>query len=53
MVHVAKIIEIIGSSDKGWEDAPQVAVDEAKKTIHGITGLEINDMTAKVRSKHR
>jgi len=48
MVHVAKIIEIIGSSDKGWEDAAQVAVDEAKKTIHGITGLEITDMTAKV-----
>ena len=48
MVHVAKIIEIIGSSDKGWEDAAQVAIDEAKKTIHGITGLEINDMTAKV-----
>jgi flavin-binding protein dodecin len=48
MVHVAKIIEIIGSSDKGWEDAAQVAVDEAKKTIHGITGVEITDMTAKV-----
>jgi flavin-binding protein dodecin len=48
MVHVAKIIEIIGSSDKGWEDAAQVALDEAKKTIHGITGLEITDMTAKV-----
>jgi len=31
MVHVAKIIEIIGSSDKGWEEAAQVAVDEAKK----------------------
>jgi flavin-binding protein dodecin len=50
MVHVAKIIEIIGSSDKGWEDAAQVAIDEAKKTIHGITGLEITDMTAKVDS---
>jgi dodecin len=48
MVHVAKIIEIIGSSDKGWEEAAQVAVDEAKKTIHGITGVEISDMTAKV-----
>lgn len=48
MVHVAKIIEIIGSSDKGWEEAAQVAVDEAKKTIHGITGVEITDMTAKV-----
>jgi flavin-binding protein dodecin len=48
MVHVAKIVDIIGSSDKGWEDAEQVAIDEAKKTIHGITGLEIIDMTAKV-----
>jgi flavin-binding protein dodecin len=33
--HLAKIIEIIDSSDKGWEDAAQVAVDEAKKTLHG------------------
>lgn len=48
--HVAKIIEIIGSSDKGWEDAAQVAVDEAKKTIHGIHGIEVVDMTARVDS---
>jgi dodecin len=47
MTHVAKIVEIVGSSDKGWEDAAQVAVDEAKKTIHGIRGIE-TDMTAKV-----
>ena len=48
MTHVAKIVEIIGTSDKGWEEAAQVALDEAKKTIHGITGLEVTDMTAKV-----
>jgi dodecin len=48
MTHVAKIVEIIGSLDKGWEEAAQVAIDEAKKTIHGITGLEVTDMTAKV-----
>jgi flavin-binding protein dodecin len=48
MTHIAKIIEIIGSSEKGWEDAAQVAVDEAKKTLHGIHGIEITDMTAKV-----
>ena len=48
MVQIAKIIESIGSSDKGWEDAAQLAVDEGKKTIHGITGVEITDMTAKV-----
>ena len=26
---VAKIVEIVGNSDKGWEDAAQVAVMEA------------------------
>jgi flavin-binding protein dodecin len=48
MTHVAKIIEVVGSSDKGWQDAAQAALDEAKKTIHGITGVEVGDMTAKV-----
>jgi flavin-binding protein dodecin len=48
MVHVAEVLEIIGTSDKSWQDAAQAALDEAKKTIHGITGIEIKDMTAKV-----
>ena len=42
MTHVAKVIQIIGSSQSGWEEAAQVAID------HGIHGLEITDMTAKV-----
>ena len=48
MSHIAKVIEIIGSSESGWEQAAQVAIDEAKKTVHGIHGLEITDMTAKL-----
>ncbi|HKO63765.1 MAG TPA: dodecin family protein [Candidatus Nitrosocosmicus sp.] len=48
MTHVAKIIDIVGSSEKSWEDAAQVALAEATKTIHGITGIELTDMTAKV-----
>jgi flavin-binding protein dodecin len=48
MTHVAKVIEIIGNSDKSWQDAAQAALDEAKKTIHEITGIEVGDMTAKV-----
>ena len=48
MTHVAKIIELVGSSDKGWTEAVQVALDEAKKTVKDITGLEVNDMTASV-----
>ena len=42
--HVAKIVEIVGSSEKSWHDAAQVAVDEAKKTVRGIKGLEVQDM---------
>jgi dodecin len=48
MAHIAKVIEVIGGSDKGWEDAAQVAVEEARKTLHGIHGIEITDMTARV-----
>jgi dodecin len=48
MTNIAKVVEIIGGSDKGWTEAAQAALDEAKKTIHGITGLEVNDITAKV-----
>jgi flavin-binding protein dodecin len=46
MSSVAKIIEIIGISNKGWEDAAQTAVNEAKKTVHGIHGIKVQDMTA-------
>ena len=42
------LLQIVGSSDKSWQDAAQAALNEAKKTIHGITGVEIGDMTAKV-----
>jgi flavin-binding protein dodecin len=48
MTHIANVIELVGSSDKGWEDAAQVALTEATKTIHGITGIELTDMTARV-----
>ena len=49
--HIAKVLEVIGNSDKrSWQDAAQAALDEAKKTVHGITGIEITDMTAKVDS---
>jgi dodecin len=50
MTDIAKVIVIIGSSDKSWQDASLAALDEAKKTVHGITGIEITDMTAKVDS---
>ena len=47
MTDIANVIELVGSSDKSWQDADQVALEEAKKTIRGITGVEIGDMTEK------
>ena len=48
MTHVAEVVEIVGSSDKSWEDAARVALNEAAKTIRGITGIELTDMTSRV-----
>jgi dodecin len=45
---VAKIVEIVGTSEKSWEDAALVAIEEARKTIRGIRGIKVKDMTARV-----
>lgn len=49
MTRVAKVIELIGSSDKGWDDAVENAVKSAAKTLHGITGVEVVRWTAQVQ----
>ena len=49
MSNVAKVIELVGKSDKGWEDAAANAVKSAARTIHGISGVEVQNMTAKVK----
>lgn len=46
--YVAKVIEVIGTSEISWEDAAAQAVKAAARTLHGITGVEITNMTAKV-----
>jgi flavin-binding protein dodecin len=43
-----KVIELIGTSDKNWENAANNAVAEAHETLKGITGLEVVAQTAKV-----
>ena len=48
---LANIVELIGSSEKDWEDAAQIAITEAAKTIHGIKGVEVTDLTAHIDSK--
>jgi dodecin len=48
MTEIANVIELVGTSPQGWTEAAQTALDVAHKTLRGITGLEVNDITASV-----
>ncbi len=48
MTHIAKVIELVGSSSKGFDDAVRNAVAEAAKTVKNISGVDVLGMTAKV-----
>ena len=47
---VVKIIELVGSSPNGWNEAAQNAVTEASKTIKNIKGVHVKRCTAKVKN---
>jgi dodecin len=38
---VIKIIELVGESDLGWEDAMKQIIAEAQKTLRGITRIGV------------
>jgi flavin-binding protein dodecin len=48
-MNVAKVIELVGSSEEGWSEAADVAVRTASKSIKNITGIELVSMTAQVK----
>lgn len=43
-----KVIEVIGVSDRSWEDAVGQAVAKASESVKGITGVEVVAQTARV-----
>ena len=45
---IYKIIELVGSSPKSWEDAAKNAVDTAGKTLRNLRIAEITQMDMKV-----
>jgi hypothetical protein len=45
---VLKVIEIMASSEKSWEDAAASAVKTAGKTVKEIRSIYIQDMSAVV-----
>ncbi len=50
-MNLTKIIEVIGESNKSWEDAAKNAIITAMPTVKGITGLHIKNLTATINEK--
>ncbi|MDX6509426.1 MAG: dodecin [Gaiellaceae bacterium] len=48
MAQVAKVVTIIGSSPESFAKAADAAVQEASKTLRGITGADVVSMSALV-----
>lgn len=45
---VVKIIELVGSSEEGWNEAVGNALKEAAKTVKNIKGIDVKSCTARV-----
>jgi flavin-binding protein dodecin len=46
---VLKVIEVLASSEKSWEDATQKAVDQAAKSLKHIRSVYVQEQSAQVK----
>ncbi len=49
MSSIKKVIEVLASSEKSFEDAMQNALTEASKSVKGIRSIYIKDQSCRVR----
>lgn len=45
---IYKVIELIGSSEKSWEDAAKHAVERAAQTLEDLRIAEVTNMDMKI-----
>ncbi|MBS4030795.1 MAG: dodecin domain-containing protein [Clostridiales bacterium] len=45
---VAKVIELVGESKVGWEDAVKNAIEDASRTVENMRGVEVYNWTASI-----
>ncbi len=45
---VLKVIELLSSSNSGWEDAAQKAITKASKSVKNIRSVYVKDQSAAV-----
>ena len=50
MAHVAKVIELVASSETSFDDAVRQGVAVAAQTVRGISGVEVVNWTADVEN---
>ena len=50
MGSIYKVIEIIGGSEKSWEDAAKKAVETASKSLKEIRVAEVKDLDIRVEA---
>jgi flavin-binding protein dodecin len=48
MSKVVKVIEVLAQSKKSWEDAADIAIKEASKSVNDIKSINIVNTSAKV-----
>jgi flavin-binding protein dodecin len=47
-VSVVKIIDLVGESEKGWEEALRALVAEAQRTLRGITRIGVKEFDVRM-----
>lgn len=45
-----KVVEVLSQSDKSWEEAAQIAVTNAAKTVRNIRSIYIKELEATVEN---
>ena len=45
-----KVIELLGESEQSWDDASRKVVEEATKTLKGVTSVYIKEFQATVEN---
>lgn len=48
MESVYKVVEIIGTSKKNWEDAARIAVSTASKSLRDLRVAEVKELDLKI-----
>ncbi|MBI2481234.1 MAG: dodecin domain-containing protein [Planctomycetia bacterium] len=46
---VVKVVELVGTSNKSWQDAANQAIEEASQSLRHISGVDVVNQTAKVQ----